>query len=95
MEKTSKPEEQREFTKVETCVITRVHEGRRGLVFFDMCINGVYINGMSVVAGSRGDFLSYPAHKGADGKWYNYAYIRISPEDEKRILDMVQRKLDE
>lgn len=95
MERNSKAPE-KEYAKVETCVITRVHEGqRKGLVFFDACINGVYINGMSVVPSERGDFISFPAHKGIDGKWYNYAFVRFSPEDQKRIMADVQRKLDE
>lgn len=87
--------EQKECAKVNSLVVTRVHEGRKGLVFFDMILNDVYVNGMSVVAGEKGDFLSFPSHKGKDGNWYNYAWVRLSDEDVRKILDMVQMKLDE
>ena len=87
--------EDKGYTRIDSLSVTRVHEGRKGLVFFDMLINGVFINGMSVVAGEHGDFLSFPSHKGADGNWYHYAWVRLSPDDVKRVLDEVQKKLDE
>lgn len=97
MEKKQKKEQVTEniFTEVRSLTITRVHEGRKGLIFFDMIINGVFINGMSVVAGERGDFLSFPSHKGNDGNWYHYAWVKLSPEDQKTILRLVQTRLDE
>ena len=95
MERRTAESAERRNTKVESVVVTRVHEGRKGLIFFDMVINGICINGMSVVAGERGDFLSFPSYKGKDGKYYHSAWAYLSDEDTKKIMGLVQSKLDE
>ncbi len=95
MEKSNKAVE-RKTTEITSLVITRVHEGKRkGLIFFDMIINGICINGMSVVPAEKGDFLSFPSYKGNDGKWYHHVWIDLSDADSAKILKLVQTKLDE
>lgn len=63
------------------------------LVFFDMVVNGVTIYGCKVVEGSKGDFISFPSHKGKDGKYYNHAYIKLSDADTSNIIAQVEEKL--
>ena len=62
-------------------------------VFFDMEVNGVTIYGCKVVEGSKGDFISFPSHKGKDGKYYNHAWIKLSDEDTKEIISQVEAAL--
>lgn len=62
-------------------------------VFFDMEVNGVSIYGCKVVEGSKGDFISFPSHKGKDGKYYNHAWIKLSDEDTKEIISQVEAAL--
>ena len=62
-------------------------------VFFDMEVNGVIIYGCKVVEGSKGDFISFPSHKGKDGKYYNHAWIKLSDEDTKEIISQVEAAL--
>lgn len=62
-------------------------------VFFDMVVNGVTIYGCKVVEGSKGDFISFPSHKGKDGKYYNYAYVKLSEADSQKIIAQVEEKL--
>lgn len=63
------------------------------VVFFDVVINGVTIYGCKVVEGSKGDFISFPSHKGKDGKYYNHAYIKLSDEASAAIIAQVEEKL--
>lgn len=63
------------------------------LVFFDVEINGVTIYGCKVVEGKNGDFISFPSHKGKDGKYYNHAYIKLSDEQSKDIISQVENML--
>ena len=63
------------------------------LVYFDVEINGVTIYGCKVVEGKNGDFISFPSHKGKDGKYYNYAYIKLSDEQTKEIISQVENML--
>ena len=63
------------------------------VVFFDMVVNGVTIYGCKVVEGSKGDFISFPSHKGKDGKYYNHAYIKLSDADTSKIIAQVEEKL--
>lgn len=65
-------------------------------VFFDMHVNGVAIYGCSWIEGQRNDgteyrFVSFPSHKGKDGKYYNYAYVKLSEND----LDSIEKVLQD
>ena len=62
-------------------------------VYFDMDVNGVMIYGCKVIEGSKGDFVSFPSHKGKDCKYYNYAYIKLSDEDTAAIVKQVEEML--
>lgn len=62
-------------------------------VFFDMEVNGVSIYGCKVVEGSKGDFISFPSHKGKDGKYYNHVWIKLSDNDTKEIISQVEAAL--
>jgi DNA-binding cell septation regulator SpoVG len=62
-------------------------------VFFDLELNGVSIYGLKVVEGSKGDFISWPSHKGKDGKYYNYAWCKLSDEQQKDIIHQVEEML--
>ena len=93
--KTAEKAQEQEFLNVESLEILRATEGKKGLVFFDMRLNGIYIYGMSVVSGRTGDFISWPSRKGSDGNYYKYAYAPLREETLKSILGAVQDKLDE
>lgn len=62
-------------------------------VFFDMEVNGVTIYGCKVVEGKNGDFISFPSHKGKDGKYYNHAWVKLSDEDSAAIIEQVEKAL--
>jgi DNA-binding cell septation regulator SpoVG len=62
-------------------------------VFFDMEINGISVYGLKVVEGSNGDFISWPSHKGKDGKYYNYVWCKLSDEQQKDIIHQVEEML--
>ena len=62
-------------------------------VFFDMVVNGVTIYGCKVVEGSKGDFISFPSHKGKDGKYYNHAWVKLSDDDSEKIIAQVEEAL--
>ena len=63
------------------------------LVYFDVEINGVTIYGCKVIEGKNGDFISFPSHKGKDGKYYNHAYIKLSDDQSKDIISQVENML--
>lgn len=62
-------------------------------VYFDVVINGVTIYGCKVIEGKNGDFVSFPSHKGKDGKYYNHAYIKLSVVDTAAIVKQVEEML--
>lgn len=62
-------------------------------VFFDMVINGINVYGLKVVEGKEGDFIGWPSHKGKDGKYYNYAWCKLSDEQQKEIIHQVEEML--
>ena len=72
--------------------VTRANQVK-DTVYFDVVINGVTIYGCKVIEGSKGDFVSFPSHKGKDDKYYNYAYIKLSDEDTKNIISQVEEML--
>lgn len=74
----------------------RVVDGKNGdLVFFTLTINGVTIYNCRVATGKNGDFISFPQYQGKNGTYYNNVYVPISDEDTKKILDEIQKIIDE
>ena len=63
-------------------------------VFFDVVLNGISIYGCKVVEGKNGDFISFPSRKGKDDKYYSIAWCRLSDDDQKLILDTVEKVLN-
>lgn len=90
-------QQERTFCEVRECEIknVRVVDGKNGdLVFFTLTINGVTIYNCRVATGKNGDFISFPQYKGSDGKYYNNVYVSISDEDSNRILEEIQKQID-
>ena len=97
--KSSKKEggEERVFCEVREHEVknVRVVEGKNGdLVFFTLVINGVTIYNCRVATGKNGDFISFPQYKGSNGTYYNNVYVAISDEDSYKILDEIQKQID-
>lgn len=99
--KATKKEEQtkeREFCEIRDCEVSnvRVVDGKNGdLVFFTLKINGVTIYNCRVATGKNGDFISFPQYKGSNGTYYNNVYVAISDEDSTKILEEIQKQIDE
>ena len=96
--KKNKKNEERETTKINSFDVdnVRVVDGKNGdIIFFTLTINGVTIYNCRAATGKNGDFISFPQYKGTNGNYYNNVYIAISDDDSKKILDEVQKKIDE
>ena len=73
--------------------VTRAKQFADGGTVFDMVVNGVSIYGCRVVEGKDGDFVSFPAYKAKDGKYYSHAYIKLSEADTKAIVSQVEEMI--
>ena len=81
--------------QVSSYSIGRVREAADGVVFADVCINGVMVYGCSIRATQAGEaFLAWPSKKGQDGKWYKNAWAPLSETDQDKIIQAVYDKLD-
>lgn len=75
--------------------VTRAKEVKEGSVAFDMTVNGVAVYGCwyregKTKNGEDYQMISFPSHKGGDGKYYNYAWFRIDDETKKDIIAQLQ-----
>lgn len=88
---------EKKYAEVRSFQIRRTHIFDNGIVVFDMQLNDVCIYGCKVmtVRSTNEDFISFPQRKGSDGKYYNICSIYLSPEDTKKILQEVERILNE
>lgn len=98
--KNTKKEESQErtFCEIRTHEVSnvRVVDGKNGdLVFFTLNINGVTIYNCRVATGKNGDFISFPQYQGNNGTYYNNVYVAISDEDSAKILEEIQKAIDE
>ena len=89
-----KPEKKSE-SAVQSVEVVRAKSFDNGGVVFDMTINGVSIYNCRVVEGKNGDFISFPARKGSDGNYYSHAYIKLTEDDTKKIVGLVEKALEE
>lgn len=56
--------------------------------------NTLVVKGLSLVEGKKGLFLSYPATKGKDGKYYNSVYS-LDKDWTKKLEDTCIKKYEE
>lgn len=89
-----KPEKKTE-SAVQSVEVVRAKSFDNGGVVFDMTINEVSIYNCRVVEGKNGDFISFPARKGSDGNYYSHAYIKLTEDDTKKIIGLVEKALEE
>lgn len=73
-------------------------EGQEGCcIAFDMLVNGVTIYGCyyreGVKNGEEWSMVSFPSKKGSDGKYYNHAYIKLTPDDIQAIGKTIEGML--
>ena len=74
--------------------VTRAHEFKSGDISFDMVVNGVNIYNCTYMNESekiKHAFVSFPSRKGSDGKYYSYAWFRITDE----LLDEIEKGIEE
>ena len=86
-----------------TIEVTRVHDltkdGQEGCnIACDLKINGVQIYGCFYREGKDKNgkdysMVSFPSHKGNDGKYYNYAYVKLTDEDVEKISRDIEKML--
>lgn len=89
-----KPEKKQESV-LTTIEVSRAYAFDNGGVVFDAELNGISIYGLRVVEGSKGDFISFPARQGKDGKYYNHVWVKLTDDDTKQIISQVEKKLSE
>ena len=87
------PENELKEIDVMSFEIDRVSQYKK-TVFFDITLNGIKIYGCTVVEGKKGDFISFPSHKGSDDKWYSIVYARLSAHDQEIILAEVEKRIN-
>ena len=93
-----KDNQERTFCEIREHAVqnVRVVDGKNGdLVFYTLVINGVTIYNCRVATGKNGDFISFPQYKGSNGTYYNNVYVAISDEDSAKILEEIQKAIDE
>ena len=66
-----------------------------GGITFNLQIDGfVTVYGCRIYDGKDGKpFISFPARKGNDGKYWNHAYIKLSDEQTEDVAKQVEEKL--
>lgn len=67
-------------------------------IAFDMQVNGVTIYGCYYREGKQKDgkdysMVAFPSRKGADGKYYKHAYVKLSEADVDNISKQIEALL--
>lgn len=82
---------------MKTNVTLRLFESAKSntKAFIDLKLdNALIVKGLSLVEGKKGLFLSYPASKGKDGKYYNSVYS-LDKDWHKKLEDTCIKKYKE
>lgn len=82
--------------------VLRAHDmsGAEGVtIAFDVEVNGVSIYGCFWregvdKTGKDYEMVSFPSHKGKDGKYYKYAYVNFSDADKDAIQKGIESVMD-
>ena len=86
---TTKPDkEERPEVEITDVHVDNVKMWNNNNITFDLAINGVTIYGCRDQETKEGrSFIAFPSHQGKNGKWYSYAYVKLSEEMTKDILE--------
>lgn len=82
---------------MKTNVTVRLFESKNSSTkaFIELKLDdALIVKGLTLVEGKKGLFVSYPATKGKDGKYYNTIYS-IDKDWRKKLEDMCIRKYKE
>lgn len=73
-------------------VVKRAKEFDWG-ISFDMIVNDVTIYGCKLLSKKDSDdvFISFPSRKGTEGKYYNYAYVKLSDKETEDIVAQIEK----
>ena len=76
--------------------VTRAKEFDGGAVTFDIVVNGITIYGCWYREGQDKngkdyEMISFPSHKGKDGKYYNNAWFKVDDDTKADIIDQLQK----
>lgn len=72
-------------------VVKRAKEFDWG-ISFDMIVNDVTIYGCKLITNKEDEtFVAFPSRKGTDGKYYNYAYVKLSEEETNDIVAQIEK----
>ena len=73
-------------------VVKRAKEFDWG-ISFDMIVNDVTIYGCKLLTKKDDDgvFIAFPSRKGTDDKYYSYAYVDLSEEEQKDIVAQIEK----
>lgn len=84
-----------ESLKITDCEIVRAVNNDYG-VFFDVKINGIKINGCSLMqTKDEGKvFIAFPSKQGKDKKYYPVVSAYISDDDTQMIIKMIDEKIN-
>lgn len=75
--------------------VSRAHQFDNGNISFDLQIDEIKIYRLSVVRTKDDtEFISFPSYQSGD-KYYNYAFVPFTDEDQDAIIDMVYDSLDD
>lgn len=76
-------------------VVEHVHQFEDGTITFNLTVDEfVSIYNCRIYDGKDGKpFVSFPARKGNDGKFWNYAYMKLSEEQIEDVAKQVEEKL--
>lgn len=87
---------EKEFMKVNDFAVDNTRlAGQKNTVYFTLTLNGVKIYNCRVVEYDKGDdFIGFPQQKGSNGEYYPVVTAYVSPEDTKKILEEVEKKLN-
>lgn len=87
---------EKEFMKVDSFEVANARvSGQKNTVYFTLTLNGIRIYNCRVVEYDKGDdFIGFPQQKGSNGEYYPVVTAYVSPEDTKKILEEVEKKLN-
>ena len=78
--------------KVENLIVVKRAKEFDSCIVFDMIVNDVSIYNCRLIENKEGNmFVSFPSKKGKDGKYYSYAYCKLTTEDVTNIVDQISK----
>mgnify|MGYP003295607250 CR=1 FL=1 len=92
--KSAEASAEKTYFNIDGMTVTNCRVLSDNVLAFTLTGKGIGLYNLRVVDSKNGKFVGAPQSKGKDGNWYNQYALYLTDEDQKKIIEEVEKQLE-